>query len=484
MIALTVRFLSGRFHATPWGRHVNEGVPEWPPSPWRFLRALVATWRRTLPGVPEAAMAGLLGSLAAPPILSLPPAAPGHSRHYMPWFKKGPDDRTLVFDTFVAMAPGETVTLGWPDAALAPESERLLGALLQRLPYLGRAESWCEAQLSPPARQWNCQPLPETGEVPAGRELVQVLVPAVEEPGALLRALETDTDEMRSRLRRLDPPGSRRLLYHREPLLAHSLPPPRRAPAPAVQAARFALDGVPLPRLTDAVDVGDLARWTAMSQFRQVTGRPRSPLFSGRDDSGPLTGHRHAHYLPSDEDLDGRIDHLTIFAPAGLGPEEQAAIARMQRLWKGEHEPEVRLVLLGLFTAEGLAAAHPWCRPSAVWESATPFVLTRYPKQHRDGRPKLNERGEQADGPEDQLRKSLDPTLPELESVEHIPACRLNGRSIRWLEFRRWRSRGGGTSTGFACGLRLRFAAPVAGPLTFGYARHYGLGQFRPVQEG
>ena len=27
-----------------WGRHVNEGAVEWPPSPWRLLRALIATW--------------------------------------------------------------------------------------------------------------------------------------------------------------------------------------------------------------------------------------------------------------------------------------------------------------------------------------------------------------------------------------------------------------------------------------------------------
>ena len=46
MIAIKLRFLAGRFHATPWGRHVNEGVVEWPPSPWRLLRALAATFYR------------------------------------------------------------------------------------------------------------------------------------------------------------------------------------------------------------------------------------------------------------------------------------------------------------------------------------------------------------------------------------------------------------------------------------------------------
>ena len=49
MIAIRLRFLTGRFHATPWGHHVNEGVVEWPPSPWRLLRALVATFYRARP---------------------------------------------------------------------------------------------------------------------------------------------------------------------------------------------------------------------------------------------------------------------------------------------------------------------------------------------------------------------------------------------------------------------------------------------------
>src|SRR5713101_3068971 len=102
MIHIELRFPAGRFHATPWGRHVNERAPEWPPSPWRLLRALVATWKRKLDGkLPESDMLALLTTLANPPSFVLPPATTGHSRHYMPWFKKGPDDKTLVFDAFV-----------------------------------------------------------------------------------------------------------------------------------------------------------------------------------------------------------------------------------------------------------------------------------------------------------------------------------------------------------------------------------------------
>ena len=38
-VSVALTFPGGQFHATPWGHHVNEALPEWPPSPWRLLRA-------------------------------------------------------------------------------------------------------------------------------------------------------------------------------------------------------------------------------------------------------------------------------------------------------------------------------------------------------------------------------------------------------------------------------------------------------------
>src|SRR6516162_8765742 len=107
-ITLKLRFPAGRYHATPWGRHVNEGVPEWPPSPWRILRALIATWRRKCPDLRESAVRRLLEQLLDPPQSHLPPARVAHPRHYMPLGKKSPLElpvapTALVFDTFVAV---------------------------------------------------------------------------------------------------------------------------------------------------------------------------------------------------------------------------------------------------------------------------------------------------------------------------------------------------------------------------------------------
>ncbi|MDD4650430.1 MAG: type I-U CRISPR-associated protein Cas5/Cas6, partial [Desulfoplanes sp.] len=42
MLTVAFTFPGHSYHATPWGSHVNEGLVEWPPSPWRILRACIA----------------------------------------------------------------------------------------------------------------------------------------------------------------------------------------------------------------------------------------------------------------------------------------------------------------------------------------------------------------------------------------------------------------------------------------------------------
>ena len=152
MITISLGFPSGRYHATPWGRHVNEATPEWPPSPWRLLRSLIAVWKRKCPEMDTAIIESVLRQLAIPPQFSLPPASTGHSRHYMPWFKKGPDDKTLVFDTFVAISKQASIHAIWPQAELDTAQRVVLKILLDNLGFLGRAEAWCEAGL--PSRHW------------------------------------------------------------------------------------------------------------------------------------------------------------------------------------------------------------------------------------------------------------------------------------------------------------------------------------------
>src|SRR3984893_16198064 len=100
-VILKLTFPAGRYHATPWGHHVNEGLVEWPPSPWRLLRALIACGYGTQGwGEMPPAAERLIESLAEKlPHYRLPSASVAHSRHFMPLgvLDKGREKTTLVF---------------------------------------------------------------------------------------------------------------------------------------------------------------------------------------------------------------------------------------------------------------------------------------------------------------------------------------------------------------------------------------------------
>jgi CRISPR-associated protein Csb2 len=281
-ITIKLRFPAGKFHATPWGRHVNEGVAEWPPSPWRLLRALVAVWRRTRRDISTEDMKRLLEPLLAAPEFSLPPYRVAHTRHYMPWEKKGPLDRTMVFDTFVSVSRNDEVLMHWADAEVSSADQRLLSLLLENLCSFGRAESWVDAELTDDSREWNCAPSAGVSDpvsvfcpdplsalsdehfpVPDAKALKRGL-----KPEALLFDcprwhLCLDTQIIHNE-RWPIVPGARWVNYLRpREFVAH------RAAAKLVRrsnptVARFVLDGPVLPLVTETLRVGEHLRCVAL----------------------------------------------------------------------------------------------------------------------------------------------------------------------------------------------------------------------------
>lgn len=491
MIAIGFRLPAGRFHATVWGRHVNEAVAEWPPSPWRILRALIAVWKRHLPEVSEITMQAILTTLASPPCFYLPPAAHAHTRQFMPlggdW-----NDRTLIFDSFVALSDAVPVVAVWPEASLEETQRGALEAILKHLPYLGRAESWCVAEImdgwsiSRGTPEWvnrrtgevleaDCRPLSVREDPPDRYEAVQVLVADSFDNSCALDWAAVNpnylcVETVRLRAERRDPsrpPGSKWMRYARrvDALTVYPLPSPRRREgASRPTLARYALDGPVLPLLTDTVKFAELARRGALSKYGGPDKR-KSAILSGRAADGTrLQGHQHAYYLPTDEEGHGRLTHLTIFARAGFDEQHQEALGALRVLNPRDGGPETRLLLLGFgdpsdFRGRGLCQA-------TAWQSATPFVLCRHPK--RTGK----------DQPEDQLRLELRRRgLPEPARVDPLSVCSTKGHPTRWLAFRRYRSRGPDPAVGLGFGFRVEFPRPVVGPLALGYGCHFGLGQ-------
>lgn len=515
MIALSIHFAAGRYHATPWRSHVNEGATEWPPTPWRILRALIAVWHRKFArDIPESVVRHVIERLSELPVFHLPKATLGHTRHFMPQEPPATPPKTKVFDAFISVHSDDGLVVAWPHVTLSPEEQEVLERLASGLSYLGRVESWVTVDVS---NQWdgdiNCRAI-EVGVSVEG-ERVRVLAAMTPEmfaawktcfeakavgvasmavkggrkkkaapsvvPPDLWSALHAETSDLQKQGWSAAP-GSRwvdyvrpddafRVTYRRKPKIEQIRP----------TVARFALSSAVLPRLTDTVLIGERMRQALMAKSRGLNGTAHAlPVFSGKGPDGlPLNdSHTHAFFLPSDEDGDGRIDHMIVYATQGFDKHAQQAVGMLKKLW-GSGGHDIYTVLIGLGHSQdygGLATRDgqtPTCARSRIWRSVTPYVLTRHPK--KNGR----------DSPTSQVARDLVRRgFPEPEQMEHLDHGIIAGKKVRWLEFRRIRTGGGGRfaeSQGF--GFKLTFAEPVQGPIVLGYACHFGLGQFVPLDE-
>ena len=367
MFALAFRFPAGCYHATPWGRNVNEAGVAWPPEPWRLLRALIAAWWRKADRErwPEEYLARLIDALAETrPVYRLPEGAiHAHTRHYMPigTLGKGP---SLIFDAFVRLPERAAIVAAWPDATLDAELFAFAADLAAAIGYLGRAESWTEcealadwrdtpncgpvdagfsgdparllAPLAPAAyaaeRQRliasaesriraaaKAQPSPEKLEIEIAKAFRSRKSGRDTLPERLVDALALDTADYQDR-GWSRPPAGREAVYARDAKAAVGVAPrlfvrERRLgsgsrPPPTV--ARYLLAGRPRPRVEDTVKIGELMRLAALSRFGWrsdgAKGRkiPQAPWrISGRGaDGSRLTDPAHSHAFWLPEDAD------------------------------------------------------------------------------------------------------------------------------------------------------------------------------------
>jgi CRISPR-associated protein Csb2 len=480
MIAIRMSFLVGRLHATPWGHHVNEGVVEYPPSLFRLLRSLVATARRACLGeVTEEQLRRIVAALCSPPEFHLPQAAAAHTRHY-----DQANSGVKFFDTFVVLSPQDELLWLWPEANLDEADRAALSKLLTALGTFGRAESWCEAELlneaeasefSANAWKINSRPFDQADRL-TGQETIRLLMPQEElNPNELMKVLETETSAMRKD-KQLEPTGTCWVTYTRP---AEILTPRRfqqkrtHRKTKTITVARYALNSPVLPLAQDALPFAEQVR-RALIHNRVDTSHSQA-IVGKTVDGVPLEGHLHAHYLATDEDGDGRLDHVTLYAPCGFDHHDLAAIGALRTIFRQGNRPDVRLVLTGLGEAEQFAGT-PIFAESRIWRSVTPFSLPRFANRGTGKPPRPR------DLPEAQLvRELLVRGLPEPVSIKGIEGYAAGGRPlVRWLEFQTRRFNG---TEGFGlAGFDLEFQEAINGPLVLGFGCHFGLGLFLPAR--
>ena len=530
MPTLRMTFPGGRYHATPLGHHVNEGQIEWPPSPWRLLRALIACgfttqrWRE-IPPIAGQLIEKLAGTL---PSYRLPSASASHSRHFMPigLLDKGREKTTLVFDTW-ANVGADSLEIHW-DCNLSDDETHQLRQLAECLGYLGRSESWVEAELMPdrvspvdeadafphrdrfhPGAHWEqlsliaaippheyaswrsemtekvlaTLPLPEGKQKPAAKLLKERANAVAPYPEGLLDCLVKDTAWWKKH-RWSQPPGSHRVIYWRrcdalQVNVSQRSIPHAMAPVTTMLLALTTPSGnrSALPSCTRTLPQAELFHRAIVSRVAKGE-RVHCPELTGRDEQGrPLKDcHRHAHILPLDLDADGRLDHIVIHAPMGLGTEAQRAIRTIRRTWTKGGVGDLQIALAGsgsldVFRSlpapldrgiEGLLAPP---KGSRIWVSATPFVPPRFLKVRGTNtligqiNSELASRG-----------------LPHIEQLDELAR---DAATLNFRHFVRRRQRAGTPPPiDIGYGLRLQFAEPIVGPLTLGYGSHFGLGLF------
>lgn len=459
----------GRVHSTAWGRHVNEAEVEWPPSPWRLLRALYATWQARAPYLDAEVVERVLSDLTVLPTYRVPPTTMGHTRHYMPdgqvaiksaW-EEGTDK---AFDGFAITARGARLVVTWP-VELGEAGRAVLQELLVRLPYLGRAESICDAELLtdvPTAGPTVGQELaPVSASAAAESDLATVRLLAPRTP-LDLAGLAVGTADVR-RVGLLDPPAAYRAMYPARaeppagrPRVGHSRP--RRA-----EAALLVLDAPAPPAMTKAVLVADCMRAAVQKAYGEESLAPSS--ISGHSADGvPGTGHGHAHWLVLPRKDNERIaGSILVWVPERLPEGALARIVARPRLYGYGLRP-CRLVLAGSGSAADVVPE--LTGPARRWTSITPFAPPRHSKR---GTPWTEHVRSQL--VEEAGRRGLSPVV----DVRLLPGS--------WLDFeRRRRSRESLEQSRRAAGVEVSFAQPVVGPLALGALSHFGLGLFRPAR--
>jgi len=538
MPTLILRFPGGRYHATPWGHHVNEGLVEWPPSPWRLLRALLSTgytalgWagnteQPMLSAPPDDGRTLILKLASVLPHYWLPAAAGAHTRHYMPLgvLDKGREKTTLVFDTWAQVDDGE-LRVTW-DVDLTPAEEALLARLAERLGYLGRSESWVVARVArpgaPPPDGADCRPCEVQAVLGPGWEQVPLMAPLRAEdygawreatvadalasfplpgrkpqkklldqramaeapyPTDLIACLQADTTWLRSH-GWSQPPGSRRVFYWRRTDSLEAGAPRGRVgtrSAPPVEAMLLAMatasgNDHALPPITRTLPQAELLHRALVATAARQGGH--SVVLSGCEETGAprKASHDHVHILPLDLDGDNHLEHILIWAPMGLDAAAQGAIrAVRQTFTKGGVGP-LKLALVASGSLSDLRGL-----PGGYGDRLRALLG---PEQGATGwvsltpfvAPRyLKERGRNT--LEGQVRAELaSRRLPELGQARPVPLDE-NLSLSRFRHFVRCRQRGPSAPVDCGLCLKLHLVAPVRGPLVLGYASHFGLGMF------
>ncbi len=506
-LVLEQTFPLGRFHATRWNQNPFEDAHgEWPPSPWRLLRALTARWFqyvRETDDRAEETRNGLLTRLARElPGFVLPEATWRGTaiRQYHPLgleerykYRKVPGGgsvldysfkqvgTTLVQDHYRAVPPQQPILWVWEETELSSAESALLGQLLRRVLYFGRAESYCRFRLL------DGEPVAPNCRLSAAAGTGNPVLAAIPGTDLNFESLLAITDSGTLKSRRI--PAGTAWFYATIPPRPAIRPirPARRRHPDDICVLQFAVGGRVYPPAAHWVKLTERFRDRVIRErCRQLTGEPDARyadlnpaqrddlrLLRGIDGDGGRVDGRETTFFALTPDTQGFPTRLVCWRALPFTDDEIDAFlaaAEYPLRWEyGSDDWQVRVVPLPF----SVPRPTEYWGPGRGWKSVTPFVLPAGRRRVRgNGRPRAGET------PEACLRKLVmrfGLPEPQVELLTPEPV----GMTIHETPDERGR-RSGERGTRMRPGYRFRlfFSEPVAGPICVGHSCHFGLGLF------
>lgn len=503
------RFPLGRFHATRW-KQGSFGDPfgEWPPSPYRLLRALAMRWfqyaremgwdnteeedrrQRLLRPLLEA-LASSLPSFYLPPWTWRGPALKQYHPTAIEWTDKEKKaggykkpSKTLVEDHYRAIDPDDAIFWYWPNLDLPRDQLELLDCLLERVIFFGRAESFSLLRRRDALSRGvavNCH-LSEKGDG------APVLAQKPDRPldfDALL--CRTGDEKLRGK-----PvlPGTA-WFYAKLPEVPKNAPPRpiQRRRAQKINYVQFAVGGMVFPplrlwvRLTERFR-GRAVKNLALALMPESEGRyerldqetrRRLALLCGKDENGnPLSGHCHAYFLLW-PDEDGNPTRLIVWREQPFEHEEIEALLKASEqpiAWEpAARRWQVRLLPLPF----EMSLPSGFLGPAQVWRSITPFVPPA--ERHRFRKHGLERKGESLE----RIVEKLIEGRSSIAQITHISEpVWVNLHETRKRRHMRQETGTPWMRPGYM--LRIEFRERLSGPLILGDSCHFGLGVFASFQ--
>lgn len=499
-------FPLGRFHATPWKAFpYDDPHGEWPPSPWRLLRAVIARSyqleRET--GAPNDDVRKQLVQAFAQSSISwhLPEftwRGPGLRQYQPAKFEKVPAgdqnkkpgkmtyNTTKVQDNFWLMPPDAEPIL-WrleSEQWLLPV-QKLLAACLDRMTYFGRAESITSARLlnrEPTNPSTNCF-LTET----RSETSVPILCPRAD---ATMKQILMTTDD-KAVADSTEPPGA---------VWKFAIRPQRSAVKPrnimiqlrnsdSLKLMQFAIGSRVAPTVDSIVVLTQQFRertiraflgdsWKNVQKAGDVESLNAVSRLSGKDADGKaIRGHRHAYYgiwFPKNE----RPARLLVWRREKPFDEleQKALLAAAESpigiIFKKSDKPDPWTIhLVPLDSAVPPPDGFDRKTRFHSWQSAIPYVP---PPRHV-----FNRRGEVKPGESvpEQIDRELDRLgLPKRRIVDFV------GKG-RWVKVHQPNAERGDATNAAKRGfnVKLTFESPTTGPIALGHSSHFGLGLFAPA---